>query len=157
MRNAIGLLGSLAALSAMAHVEKRRAGLSQGPLELDGNGLALRTRAHPLGVDLAVPDLFWKLEGSERDERQTAYQIRVAATAEALAMDHGDLWDSDRVISDETTHIAYQGRPLKSSQQAFWKVRVWDKDGNVSAWSPPAVGRNQTAPRSEAVREGRVL
>jgi len=27
---------------------------------------------------------------------------------------------------------------LKSSQQVFWKVRVWDKDDNPSAWSVPA-------------------
>jgi hypothetical protein len=94
--------------------------------------------SNPLGVDVAAPRLFWKLESSERDQRQTAYQSLVAAAAETLALDNGDLWNSDKVVSDETTQIPYQGRPLKSSQQVFWKVRVWDKDGKVSAWSQPA-------------------
>jgi hypothetical protein len=40
--------------------------------------------------------------------------------------------------SDETTHIPYAGKPLHSSEQVFWKVRAWDKDGKPSAWSQPA-------------------
>ena len=48
------------------------------------------------------------------------------------------MWDSGKVVSDETIQIPYAGAALKSSQQVFWKVRVWDKDGKVSAWSKPA-------------------
>ena len=55
-----------------------------------------------------------------------------------LAADRGDLWDSGRVASDETAHIRYAGAALSSSQQVFWKVRVWDRDGRPSAWSAPA-------------------
>lgn len=40
--------------------------------------------------------------------------------------------------SDETIQISYAGKELKSSQQIFWKVRVWDADGNISDWSKPA-------------------
>jgi hypothetical protein len=42
------------------------------------------------------------------------------------------------VISDETIQIAYAGAALKSSQPVFWKVRAWDANGKVSAWSKPA-------------------
>src|SRR5262249_20756689 len=31
--------------------------------------------------------------------------------------------------------IPYGGAALKSSQQVFWKVRSWDKDGKPSPWS----------------------
>jgi hypothetical protein len=34
--------------------------------------------------------------------------------------------------------IPYAGTALKSSQQVFWKLRAWDKNGKVSAWSKPA-------------------
>lgn len=27
--------------------------------------------------------------------------------------------------------------PRASGMRCFWKVRAWDKDGNVSAWSSP--------------------
>lgn len=91
----------------------------------------------PLGIDLAQPRLFWRVESDERDQRQTAWQVIVASSAEALAADRGDLWDSGRVESDRTTHVRYAGAPLRSSQQVFWKVRAWDRDRLPTAWSEP--------------------
>ncbi len=93
---------------------------------------------NPLGVDAARPRLFWKLESTTRGQSQTVFQILAASSVENLDNDKGDLWDSGKVASDETIHISYGGKPLKSSQQVFWKVRVWDKDGKVSPWSKPA-------------------
>ena len=93
---------------------------------------------NPLGVDPANPRLFWKMESSVRGQRQTAYQILAASSEKYLAQDNSDLWDSGKVDSDETIQIQYAGKELESSRQVFWKVRVWDKDGTVSAWSKPA-------------------
>ena len=92
----------------------------------------------PLGVDVTQPRLFWKLEGRGRAQRQTAWQVLAGSSPGLLDHEPGDLWDSGKVSSDETLHIPYAGRPLKSSQQVFWKVRVWDQDGRVSAWSRQA-------------------
>ncbi|HZL80048.1 MAG TPA: glycoside hydrolase family 78 protein [Candidatus Limnocylindrales bacterium] len=100
--------------------------------------LSCEYAANPTGVDIASPHLFWKLESNERGQLQTAYQILVASNADALARNNGDLWDSGRVRSAATLQIAYAGKTLKSSQQVFWKVRVWDKSRKVSAWSEPA-------------------
>ena len=91
-----------------------------------------------MGIDLAHPRLFWKLESQARNQRQSAYQILVASSAELLAKNEGDLWDSRKVASEETLRIAYAGKELKSSQQVFWKARVWDRAGKPSAWSEPA-------------------
>jgi hypothetical protein len=93
---------------------------------------------NPLGVDSANPRLFWELESNTSGQRQTAYQILVASSEKNLAHDDGDLWDSGKVDSDETIQIPYAGAALKSSQQVFWKVRTWNQDGKVSAWSKPA-------------------
>ena len=93
---------------------------------------------NPLGIDRQPPRLFWQIEGGGRAQRQTAYQVLVASSAEQLAGAQGDLWDSGKVASDETAHIPYQGKALSSSQQVFWKVRVWDQGGESSAWSTPA-------------------
>jgi hypothetical protein len=93
---------------------------------------------NPLGVDSAPPRLFWKLQSDQRAQLQTSYQILVASSANALAQDKGDLWDSGRVRSDATLQIPYAGKALQSSQQAWWKVRVWDKSLQVSAWSQAA-------------------
>ncbi len=95
-------------------------------------------RENPLGVDVPQPRLNWILESSERGDRQTAYQILAASSEAALKKNRGDIWDSGKVISDDTIQIPFAGQPLKSSQQIFWKVRVWDAAGKVSAWSPTA-------------------
>jgi alpha-L-rhamnosidase len=34
--------------------------------------------------------------------------------------------------------VRYAGKPLASEQECFWKVRVWDEQGQPSAWSQPA-------------------
>ncbi len=93
---------------------------------------------NPLGVDSSPPRLFWQLAGSGRGLLQTAYQVLVASAPEILEQEKGDFWDSGRVESGDTTHIAYAGKPLKSSQQLYWKVRFWDESTNLSAWSAPA-------------------
>jgi hypothetical protein len=94
--------------------------------------------ANPLGVDVSAPRLAWKLTSATKDQRQSAYQILVASSAELLAKEDGDLWDSGKVASDETLHVAYGGNELKPSQQVFWKVRAWDAAGEPSGWSAPA-------------------
>src|SRR5947207_2354092 len=74
---------------------------------------------NPLGVDLAHPRLFWKLASDARGDRQTAYAILAASSADLLAHGRGDLWSSGRIKSAETLQIPYAGKPLKSGQQVF--------------------------------------
>ena len=95
-------------------------------------------RVNPLGIDVAQPRLSWIVESAERGQRQTAYRVLVATSAERLAADEGDLWDSGRVTSDQTIHVAYAGRPLVSRMPCFWKVRTWDAQGQASPWSRAA-------------------
>jgi alpha-L-rhamnosidase len=94
--------------------------------------------ANLLGVDSTVPRLFWKLESKATGARQTAYQIVAATSARNLSAASSDLWDSGKIDSDESLQIPYAGKKPESFQQVFWKVRVWDENGKVSAWSQPA-------------------
>jgi alpha-L-rhamnosidase len=93
---------------------------------------------NPLGIDAIQPRLSWVLDSTERGQRQTARQILVASSEANLQADKGDLWDSGKVVSDQSTQVRYAGKPLASRAECFWKVRVWDKDGKASAWSKPA-------------------
>ena len=61
----------------------------------------------PLSIGTAQPRLSWILISSSRGEKQTAYQIVVASSARMLAHDSGDLWDSGKVLSDESAQIEY--------------------------------------------------
>ena len=94
--------------------------------------------ANPLGLDAPQPALTWQLAADGRAERQTAYQVLVASAPAELDRGRGDLWDSGKIFSDETAHIAYSGKALASRQACFWKVRVWDQTDRPSAWSTAA-------------------
>ncbi len=93
---------------------------------------------NPLGIDVVEPRLSWMLQSAERGERQTAYHVLVADSPARLAADQGNLWDSGKVASDQSVHVVYAGRPLKSRDRCWWKVRVWDSKGQPSPWSKPA-------------------
>jgi alpha-L-rhamnosidase len=96
-------------------------------------------RTAPLGLDAAKPRLSWVIKDDKRGQKQAAYQVLVASKPELLAKDQGDLWDSGKVASDQDIQVEYQGQPLASRMQCYWKVRVWDKDGKATAWSQPAL------------------
>ena len=93
---------------------------------------------NPIGLDVARPRLSWELVSEKRDQMQSAYQILVAGSKEALASGIGDLWDSGKVESSKTAQVVYEGKPLRSRQRCYWQVRVWDAAGNASGYSEPA-------------------
>jgi len=93
---------------------------------------------NPLGIDSKKPRLSWIIESNQRGKKQTAYQILVAGSVKLLNSEKADLWDSGKVISDSTLQIEYAGKKLKPRQECFWKVCIWDKEGEVSDFSEPA-------------------
>jgi len=103
----------------------------------DAVDLRCDAAVEPLGVDSATPRLSWRLSSGT----QVAYQIRVASTRETLEAGIGDLWDSGRIASDDTTLIPYAGRPLVSSQQVHWRVWTWTSDNSparpstIASWT----------------------
>ena len=50
------------------------------------------------------------------------------ASSEGLLPDAPDIWDSGKVMSDQTAHIPFAGPPLTSGQRLFWTVRLWDQE-----------------------------
>jgi hypothetical protein len=95
--------------------------------------------SEPLGIDSSPPRLSWQLRGDGgRGLRQRAWQVLVSSSAEYLSRGRADVWDSGRVESDEQLHVPYGGRALRSNEQVFWKLKVWDGENHASAWSAPA-------------------
>ena len=78
------------------------------------------------------------MQHPENNESQTAYQILVASSAEALAKDQGDMWDSGKTASNANVHVVYAGKPVSSFHRFFWKVKTWDAQDRPSAFSEPA-------------------
>jgi alpha-L-rhamnosidase len=94
---------------------------------------------NPLGIDVLTPKLSWQIKATGiPGEKQTAYRIIVASSSKKLLQGEADLWDSDKIDSDQSMHVRYSGKPLRSRDRCYWKVMVWDKEGRPSSWSKPA-------------------
>ncbi len=90
--------------------------------------------ANPIGLDTQYPRFTWQLEADRRNVLQTAYEIRVSKDMTMKTA----VWATGKVVSDQSVLVSYAGSPLESNQRYYWQVRVWDNDGNASAWSTPA-------------------
>jgi len=101
-------------------------------------GLTCDAMEQPLGIGDTQPRLSWRLNDSRRGAKQTAYEIRVASSAEKLGHGQADLWDTGKVESSESANIVYGGPGLASRRRYYWQVRVWDRDGKLSAYSAPS-------------------
>lgn len=100
--------------------------------------LTCEYRINPSGIDQRLPKLSWQISTNKRNWHQTAYQIIVASDTTLLKKNTGDIWNSGQIFSDENIQVKYQGAPLKSWMNCWWKVRVWDENNHLSAWSEPA-------------------
>ena len=85
-------------------------------------------RDKPLGIDVPQPRLSWQLMDvnpkPHRGEKQTAYQVLAASSETLLKKDHGDLWDSGRINSDQSIAVRYAGLPRRSQTRYYWKIRL---------------------------------
>ncbi len=102
------------------------------------NSLTCEYKIDPLGISTQNPRLGWQLTSELRGQSQSAYRLVVADDPELLKSDKGNIWDSKKVISDNSILINYSGSPLISGNKYYWKVKVWNRDGDESAWSKTA-------------------
>lgn len=100
-------------------------------------GLLIELLSEPLGVENETPSISWIINDPDSNEHQTAYQVLVSDCPERLASDEGNMWDSGKAASGESSYVRYAGRPLKPDSIYYWKVRTWDKDDQQGAYSQP--------------------
>ena len=88
-------------------------------------------------IDIQNPRLSWINQNLRETEgvAQTAYRIRVAAGSPDFS---ALVWDTGKVLSDESAFIVYEGEELCSRTSYYWQVKVWDEKGNESEWSETA-------------------
>jgi alpha-L-rhamnosidase len=101
------------------------------------NALYCDHAVNPPAIDHPAPTLSWTLNSSRRGTHQSAYQILVSRDSASLQRGIGDLWNSGKVASDNSTTVVYAGTPLASGDLCYWKVRAWDDRDSLSVWSEP--------------------
>lgn len=81
------------------------------------------------------PTLGWEIESQRAGTVQAAYRVLVSVHRDSLARGVGDAWDSGKVDSDESVNVTYSGAALQPNRGYYWRVMVWDGNGNASPWS----------------------
>lgn len=100
----------------------------------------LRTghRVEPVGIDAQQPVFSWKINSTQRNVTQSAYQLIVADNAVDAGKGTGNVWNSGRQASSNSINVTYNGKALKSGTTYYWRVRVWDGKQQAMAWSKAA-------------------
>ncbi len=93
-------------------------------------GLQVEQQDTPLGIDVEYPAFSWRMESDVRGIRQAYYQIKLDTDPAKLTGTARPTWRSDKVGSDGSVDIRYEGRTLASGTRYYWNVTVWDNQGN---------------------------
>jgi alpha-L-rhamnosidase len=101
-------------------------------------GLKCEYQINPMGIDRSQPIFQWKMVDSRRGAGQSAYQLIVAKTFQEANHIETSMWDSGKIDSGQSVQVKYQGKPLESGKTYYWRVKIWDQDGKVTAWSEVA-------------------
>ena len=82
---------------------------------------------NPEAVDVSSPRLSWivRTDSTVYGQCQSGWQVQVASSEELLRRGRADRWDSGRVGGD-SMRVRYGGKPLRSRDACWWRVRVWD-------------------------------
>ncbi|MFV0266131.1 MAG: hypothetical protein ACK5HT_03240, partial [Draconibacterium sp.] len=101
------------------------------------NDLTCEYERQPPGIDTPNPRFSWKIESGERGVYQASYRIIVGKNEKEVLRETGDLWDSGEIQSGNSVNITYEGKPLQSNQNYYWRVCIQTKNGE-EIWSEPA-------------------
>lgn len=106
------------------------------PLQIEQ--LRVEYLKNPKGISVEKPRFSWLLKSDGFNRYQTAYQIFVSE--EKNDVEKGLIWDSGKVISNNTNQINYNGKELQSNKKYYWQVKVWDEKGvsslsEINFWS----------------------
>ncbi|MFI5156679.1 MAG: alpha-L-rhamnosidase, partial [Chitinophagales bacterium] len=85
------------------------AGFSQ----LAVRNLVVENLTNPIGLDLQDPRFGWQLVSDQRNTMQSAYEIKMSSNGT-------NVWNTGKVISDQSTFIEYAGAALQSGKRYQW-------------------------------------
>ncbi len=111
---------------------------------LPPTGLLVELLGRPDLTEIRVrqPKFSWIFNDLLPNARQTAFQIQVATSAEKLAGEAPDLWNSGQpdpgrqwAADGRSLHIPYTGSPLPERALIYWQVRTWNERNQASFYS----------------------
>lgn len=89
----------------------------------------------PVLVLNSRPAFSWIMNNSMPKVRQVAYQIIVSDNINDIDLNNGNIWNSGKVRESLSVSRIYNGKPLLTDKQYYWKVKLWNNYGFESDYS----------------------
>lgn len=104
--------------------------------DIQFQSLKCNSQSNPIAIQSRQPLLSWIVKADGFNRSQTAYQVLVSSEADLLNAKDADMWNSGMVNSSQSAYVKYSGLLLAEASKYWWKVKIWDEQGNASDWSP---------------------
>ncbi|UZR99746.1 alpha-L-rhamnosidase [Chondrinema litorale] len=82
---------------------------------------------NPISIDNTTPRFRWKMPNKGNDISQESYRVIVGTDSAAVAKGEGDMWDTNKVMSDAML-VTYQGKTLQPLSKYYWTVKLSNND-----------------------------
>lgn len=105
--------------------------LPQKQTNLTFEKMLVEYAVNPMNIDKQYSIFSWIIKSVVRNQRHSAYRIFVATDKLLFVNEKADLWDSEKIKSDNSVQIEYAGKPLQTGMKVHWKVQVWDENGKA--------------------------
>lgn len=84
--------------------------------------LLTENKPNPIEVEEQAPRFSWQLSATQRNTMQTAYALQVWEAGNKK----NTVWNSGKIMSDQSVYVPYAGKALQSGKKYNWSVQVWD-------------------------------
>ncbi len=101
---------------------------------IDVSSMQVENISSPIGLDQPNPRFRWKINSVQSSVRSTGFELEFAA--DTSSGKEPDLFYRSGKIVSPILFYRYNGPDLKPFSRYFWRVRNWDQQGIVSAYSP---------------------
>lgn len=88
-----------------------------------------------IGIGKKEPLFGWQIVSKEENIIQKAYRIILSENKKNIEKNIGELWDTNKIESSNSTNIKYYGEELKPNSIYYWKVQVWTNNVKTSSFS----------------------
>lgn len=89
--------------------------------------LTCEYQSSPLAINTLNPRFGWHLLSATQGAAQTAYELELKGS------DFN--WVSGKISSDRSQLVRYTGPKLRAGEKYLWRVRIYDENSRMGAWS----------------------
>lgn len=98
-------------------------------------GLSVELIREPRFIEILDPRPEFSWIVPQEAVLQKAYQVLVSSKKDLAENKIGDIWNSGQVSSSQSSEVEYDGEDLQANRIYYWRVRLFDRENQVSEYS----------------------